>query len=321
MRALFVSKPCKVYARRGVVTVQAADGERVEVSPARFDALIVATRAASLSSAALSLLAVQGVDVVVLGPRGEPVARLYPPVINKTVETRVAQYRAMLDGRGLEAVRSIVEAKLRNQAAVLRYAAKSRREEWPALEAERILEVADEVRSCRAGALEFMELEARAARIYWRAVARLLPPEYGFEGRDPAACDPFNLALNYGYGILYYRCERALLLVGLDPYGGFMHAPKSGHRTLVYDFVEQFRPVAVDKPLIFSSPRLEVVNGVLTRESRRAVAEVVLEALSRPHGDGASKAPLDSIILRKAAQLASYLRGSEPVYAAYRVRW
>lgn len=321
MRALFVSRPCRVRARGGVVAVEMVGGERVDVSPALYDALILATRAASISSAALQLLARQGVDVVVLGPGGEPCARLYPPVINKTVSTRVAQYRAMLDGRGLEAVRSIVEAKLRNQAAVLRYAAKSRREEWPALEAERVLEVADEVRSARPDPAALMELEARGARVYWRAVARLLPPELGFEGRDPAAGDPFNLALNYGYGILYYRCERALLLVGLDPYGGFMHAPRSGHTTLVYDFVEQFRPAAVDKPLIFSRPRLELVNGVLSRESRRAVAAAVLETLSRPHCDGGSRAPLDDIVLRKAAQLAAFLRGSEPVYVAYRARW
>ncbi|MEM0376698.1 MAG: CRISPR-associated endonuclease Cas1 [Thermofilum sp.] len=321
MRALFVSKPCRVYARKGVVEVRTADGERVEVSPALYDSLVLATRAAQVTSAALSLMAQQGVDLVVLGHRGDPVARLYPCVINKTVATRVAQYRAMLDGRGLEAVKSIVEAKVRNQAAVLRYAAKSRREEWPALEAERIAVIADEVRACKPDAAKLMELEAKAARIYWQAVAKLLPPELGFEGRDPMASDPFNLALNYGYAILYHRCERALLLVGLDPYGGFMHVPRSGSQSLVYDFAEQFRPVAVDKPLIFAGARLEVVNGVLSRESRRAVAQAVLAALSKPHGDGSSKAELDAIILRKAAQLASFLRGSEPVYPAYRVRW
>ena len=145
--------------------------------------------------------------------------------------------------------------------------------------------------------------------------------EYGFRGRDPNGDDPFNMALNYGYGILYSRCERALLLVGLDPYGGFMHITRSGHTTLVYDFIEQFRPVAVDKPLIFSKLSLETVGGRLTRESRRAVAEAVFETLARPHYHSSSKAPLDSIILRKAAELASYLRGSSPVYAGYRVRW
>jgi CRISPR-associated protein Cas1 len=129
------------------------------------------------------------------------------------------------------------------------------------------------------------------------------------------------MALNYGYAILYARCERALVLVGLDPYAGFMHALKSGRQSLTFDFAEQFRQAAVDKPLVFSTPKLEAVNGNLSRESRRAVAELVLAELSKPHAHGASKAPLDQIILRKAAELASFLRGSSPAYAGFRVRF
>jgi len=321
VRTFFVSKPCRIYARRGVVSVATEDGERVDVTPALYDQLVVATRAASISSAALLLLAQQGVDVVLVGPRGMPAARLHPPAINKTAETRLAQYAAALNGKGLEAVKSIVEVKVRNQAALLRYAAKSRREEWPAVEAERLLEVADSVRASKPDPLELRELEAAAARVYWQAVARLLPPELGFRGRDPAADDPFNMALNYGYGILYARCERALVLVGLDPYAGFMHALKSGRQALTYDFAEQFRQAAVDKPLVFSTPRLEVAGGGLSRESRRGVADLVLAELSKPHAHGASKAPLDQIILRKAAELASFLRGSSPAYAGFRVRF
>jgi CRISPR-associated protein Cas1 len=321
VRTLFVSKPCRIYARKGVVRVDAEDGERVEVSPALYDQLVVSTRAASISSAALILLAQQGVDVVLLGPRGLPAARLHPPVVNKTAETRLAQYAAALDGRGLEAAKAIVEAKVRNQAALLRYAAKSRREEWPAVEAERLSEAADRVRASKPDPVELRELEAAAARVYWQAVARLLPPELGFQGRDPAADDPLNMALNYGYAILYARCERALVLVGLDPYAGFMHALKSGRQALTFDFAEQFRQAAVDKPLIFSTPKLEVASGSLSRESRRAVAELVLAELSKPHAHGASKAPLDQIILRKAVELASFLRGSSPVYVGFRVRF
>lgn len=321
MGVLFVSEPCRVKVVRGSVYVLTASGEKVQVNPAAHDSIVIATRAASITTAALAALASMGVDVTVLGPRGHPACRLYPPFINKTVMTRAAQYRAMVDGRGLEAAKNIVEAKVRNQAAVLRYAAKSRRVDWPAVEAERLAAIADELREAGPDPLEVRDAEARAARVYWQALARLLPPEYGFAGRDHASPDPFNMALNYGYGILYARCERALVLAGLDPYGGFMHAPKSGKTTLVYDFIEQFRPVAVDKPLLFAAPRLEVYNGTLTRESRRAVATVVLEALARPHYHGSTKRPLDEIIMRKAWELAAYLRGSLGTYAGYRVRW
>jgi len=316
---LFVSKPCRVRVERGRVVLRTSDGEAVELSPAVYDSVVIATRAASITSAALQALAAHGVDVTFLGAHGHPVARVYPPTINKTAATRVAQYRAIVDGRGLRAAKSIVEAKVRNQAGVLRYAAKSRRDDYFAIEAERVEALADEIRRARPDATEIRELEAQAARVYWGAVSKLLPESYGFTGRDPQGLDVFNMALNYGYGILYARCERALLLVGLDPYAGFMHAMKSGQRTLVYDFIEQFRPV-VDKALIFARLELTASNGVLDRDSRRRVASAVLDALGREFPYRAGKATLDDIIVRKASELASYLRGELEEYVGFRAR-
>ena len=124
--------------------------------------------------------------------------------------------------------------------------------------------------------------------------------------------------VEYAVPVVQGHVER---VVGLDPYAGFVHALKSGRQSLTYDFAEQFRQAAVDKPLIFSTPRLEVAGGCLSRESRREVADLVLAALSKPHAHGASKAPLDQIILRKAAELASFLRGSSPAYVGFRVRF
>src|SRR5204862_398077 len=70
----------------------------------------------------------------------------------------------------------------------------------------------------------------------------------GREGRG--ATDPLNAALNYGYGILYAQVERALLLAGLDPYAGFLHADRPGKPSLVLDLIEEFRQAVVDRTLI-----------------------------------------------------------------------
>ncbi|QOJ78819.1 CRISPR-associated endonuclease Cas1 [Infirmifilum lucidum] len=318
---LFVSKPCRIKVEKGRVVLRTHDGDVVELGSATYDSVVVATRAASITTAALQALAARGIDLTVLGPHGMPVARVYPPIINKTAATRVAQYQAILDGRGLRAAKSILEAKVRNQASVLRYAARSRRDDYYALEAENVERVADDIRRARPDPLELRELEAHAARIYWGAVAKLLEDSgYGFTGRDPQGLDPFNMALNYGYGVLYARCERALLLVGLDPYAGFMHSMKSGQRTLVYDFIEQFRPV-VDKALVFARPDVSVSNGVMDRESRRRVAQVVMRALEKevPYLNG--KATVDDVIVRKASELARYLRGELQEYVGFRARF
>ena len=42
------------------------------------------------------------------------------------------------------------------------------------------------------------------------------------------ARDPFNAALNYGYGVLRSQVRQALLLAGLEPNAGFLHADRPG---------------------------------------------------------------------------------------------
>jgi CRISPR-associated protein Cas1 len=38
---------------------------------------------------------------------------------------------------------------------------------------------------------------------------------------------------------------KSLVASGLDPYAGLMHAPKPGRKSLVYDFSEIYKPLAV----------------------------------------------------------------------------
>ncbi len=131
----------KVYVRRGVVRVRGANGEEYVVD-STVDAIVVATSRVSLTAKAIRLLAMNGVDVVILAPNGEPVARVYPPIINKTVLARRGQFEAMVNGKGLKVSRVLVKAKLMNQANLLRYLAKARRVEWLKDEAIKLDELA-----------------------------------------------------------------------------------------------------------------------------------------------------------------------------------
>jgi len=47
--------------------------------------------------------------------------------------------------------------------------------------------------------------------------------------------------LNYCYGILYGRIEKACILSGLDPYVGFLHTDNYNKKSLVFDLIEPFR--------------------------------------------------------------------------------
>jgi CRISP-associated protein Cas1 len=47
--------------------------------------------------------------------------------------------------------------------------------------------------------------------------------------------------LNYCYGILYSRVEKACILSGLDPFVGFLHTDNYNKKSMVFDFIEPFR--------------------------------------------------------------------------------
>lgn len=319
-----VSEGARLFVRDGALWVKPRGGEARPL-PGDVDQVVIATGRASVTAAFLRVAAERGVDVVVDSGMGVA-SRLYPPVVNRTVENRLAQYRA--HGTRLAAMVSVelVYAKIYNQGAVLRYLAKSLGEEWLrdrgyelGLLAEEALGVGYE--GDWAGRLR--AVEARAARLYWDTVAGLLPPGLGFNGRDQEAPDPFNAALNYGYAILYSRVDKALTLAGLDPYLGFYHALKSGRPSLALDYMEPYRAPAVDRALVANARSLELgyEAGRLDYESRRRVASLILENLSRPHySTRGRRGSLDHFILEGARRLAASLRAGEP-YEAWRVKY
>jgi CRISPR-associated protein Cas1 len=85
-------------------------------------------------------------------------------------------------------------------------------------------------------------LEGTAGRIYFETLSRLLAKEYQFSGRSSRpAQDAFNAFLNYAYGMLYSKVERALIIAGLDPYLGFLHRDDYNQLSFVFDFIEPYR--------------------------------------------------------------------------------
>jgi len=102
----------------------------------------------------------------------------------------------------------------------------------------------------------FRGQEGSASRVYFQQLVKYLgspvanplfhQADTAFEGRQKQpAYDPFNAMLNYLYGMLYTTCHLALLKSGLDPYLGVLHVDRHGaHPTLVFDFIEPYRPWA-----------------------------------------------------------------------------
>ncbi|MCE4611993.1 MAG: CRISPR-associated endonuclease Cas1 [Desulfurococcales archaeon] len=318
----------RLGARGWSLVVEGPEG-RSTVPLSEVDVVVVATSGVSISSSALRRMLRAGVELVVLDSRGDPVGLLYSSHYTRTPATRRAQYEAYRDWRGLMVVEEVASAKIESQACHLEHLALRTGERWLSREAERLRAKAEEaVEAVRgAGGVEearrrAMRVEAEAARRYWGSLASIMPRELGFEGRSQEAPDPFNAALNYGYGILYSLAWRALVLAGLDPYAGFLHVDRSGKPVLAFDYVEVFRVAAVDAPLVEAvlrgwRPRFDGAQGRLSPGDRERVAVEVKERLSRAARGAYRSMSLEEAVRSYALNLASALRDGRR-WSAYR---
>ncbi len=153
----------------------------------------------------------------------------------------------------------------------------------------------------------------------------LVPGDIGFRGRSHDSLDLMNICLNYAYALLYSECWKALVLAGLDPYAGFLHADRSGKESLVFDFSEMFKPPAVDRLLIklFSEGwRPEAEHGLLTTKSRGELVKAFYEWLERKaRPTSGSVCTLRQAFKRWAVKMACYLRREERVYRGFVEPW
>jgi len=318
-------------------------GKVVDKAPALFlDHVLILGEGVSISADAVALCAGQGIPIHYVSHTGQPYGALYTAGLGGTVKTRRAQYLAYDDSRGAVLAAALAEGKVRNQARLLMYLAKSRKERAPDVHAflrsaagalQKVVaplhawrEMASD-RGVEAERNSLLAIEGRAAQIYWDGIAQVLPTELGWPGRKGrGARDPFNAALNYGYGVLYGQVERAVLLAGLDVYAGFIHSDRPGKPSLVLDLIEPFRAPVVDRAIlgiVGQGVALEQdEEGWLGREIRRTIATRVIERLeesTEPYERKRQK--LRWILQSEARHIASFLRGDRADYRAFVSSW
>lgn len=300
------------------------------------DHILVSSSGVSISSDLIEACAEQGIPISFVSWTGRPYARLMAPGLVGTVKTRREQLMAYIDGRGVVMAKAFCGGKVRNQSVLLKYMAKYRKGVDPDL-FERVRQAAGELEEFARRIQqvsgpdvdgvrqELLTLEAHAAKAYWEAARDLLIAEVEWSGRETrGAQDLVNSALNYGYGILYCQVERAVVLAGLDPYAGFLHADRAGKPSLVLDLVEEFRQMAVDKA-VFGLLNKGVVLGMegdrLVEGARRLIAERVNERLEADELYEGRKCKLRTVIQSQARHVATYLRGEGKEYRGWVGRW
>lgn len=281
--------------------------------PAESVEQILIIAASSVSTEAVKMAAERDIDIVYLSRIGKPFARVYPCRLGGTTLTRKCQLEAYFTETAAEIAKKLVEAKIKNQAYLLRSLGKSRKSGDFKDASDAILGYAkgigrlegnvDNIRN------QLLGIEGSSASAYFSALSKILP----FKGRDSEGTDPVNVSLNYGYGILYAETERACVIAGLDPYLGFMHTDRYNKPSMVLDLIEGFRPIMADRAIItlfvqkqMKEADFEKEGGqvFISKEGRSKIINAVMERLHTKIKSGDETVALQDMMLSQARAVA-----------------
>jgi CRISPR-associated protein Cas1 len=331
-RGVFVSK------HQGRLRVEQGKQRLAEVPLLHLEQVLICSNGVGISSDVVRACATEGIPIHFLNSSdGDDYGTLVASGLTGMALTKRTQLRAYEDERGLKLAQAFAGGKIQSQANMLRYAAKYRKETEPELHQALMLaatEVLDALPAIQrlSGTISeetraaLMGAEGRAAARYWQAVATLIPGELGWPGRETqGARDPFNAALNYGYGVLRSQVRQALLLAGLEPNAGFLHADRPGKPSLTLDLIEEFRQAVVDRTLIGQVNRgfaiVQDDDGRLDGPTRKRIVEKVLERMESTEPYEGRRQPLRHILQLQARHIATYVRGERSDYAPFVMGW
>lgn len=209
----------------------------------------IMSKGSALSTDAIALALKHNIDIVVVDYTGHPMGRFWHSKLGSTTKIRKQQLSASLNSIGLDWIKIWLSQKLENQSDFLNNLKKHRAKQQEFLDEKisKILGFREKINQAEAETVSeiaesFRGWEGSSGRHYFDALSVCMPEAFAFHGRSfRPAKDEFNAMLNYAYGVLYSRVERALMLAGLDPYVGFMHRDDYNTKSLVFDFIEPYR--------------------------------------------------------------------------------
>ncbi|HEC92567.1 MAG TPA: CRISPR-associated endonuclease Cas1 [Candidatus Atribacteria bacterium] len=236
----------KIKCRKNLVLIK-GENENIIISPREIEQLVI-TGAVSLTSDVVRVLMDNNVDIVFVGHRPKFFARIVRSDYNFITDLWRKQIMLPTERR-LEIAKEIVDCLIYNKLRMLQHLEKNRDIDF-SVEIDR-LKYEREKSSTYEDIPSLMGVEGDATRIYFSAVRKIIPKEFGFKKRvKHPPLDPINSMLSYGYTILLSRVSYGLLLSGLNVYEGILHESYRNREALAYDLMEEFRQPIVDRVVI-----------------------------------------------------------------------
>ena len=301
------------------------EDETIIAVPAIKVSSVVLVGNVGVTTPAIAFLLDQGIPLVYLTTLGKLRGRLVGAT-PLNIALRQTQYEKMKDATfALGISRAVVEGKLTNYRTLAQRWGRERGGEHFRSAAEALATHIGAVTSA-ANLAALRGVEGAGSKVYFGALRAALRGEWSFEkrARRPPP-DPVNALLSLGYTLLGENIASALEIVGLDPYAGFAHVDRPGKPSMTLDAIEEFRQPVVDRTILGLVNKGVKIGqderGYLTEETRKMLAEKVLNRLETPEMYEKKNVPLRVIIQSQARHLATFLRGEREAYRAFVMEW
>ena len=219
-----------------------------------------------------------GIDLLILTQRGNPVGYLRSLDDDSHVKTRIAQYEALKNGKGIAIAKRIVLVKIEGQNCILRKYGFRQHDLMQIKEKLSSVGPADS----KAARNKLLTIEGLATENYFGQVFQLLPTAIGIERRRTfKAYDGINNTLNLAYTVLKWKVHRTIIRAKLEPYLGFLHSEQFGKPSLVCDLMESYRYL-IDDFIIQYCRNLRKKDFEMKREDYSSNRKGERQYLSKP---------------------------------------
>ncbi|WP_457750130.1 CRISPR-associated endonuclease Cas1, partial [Sulfurimonas sp.] len=203
----------------------------------RIKTIQVQSKGVSLSSDLIQACAQRGIKIFFNTFR--TFSALHTLYEHKSVTVRKNQHESTQNGVGLELARQLIVGKLKNQRATMLYATRNRQDDYKSSSIQTFDMLIAQLRNKKHPTRAFIQgIEGAGANKYFEYIKHyaLFPPS--FEERTKRhSTEITNIALNYGYAILFNIIYKSCINAGLEPYDGVLHVTRSAKPSLVLDIM------------------------------------------------------------------------------------
>ena len=290
-----------------------------EVALNRVKTIQVLSKGVTLSSDLIQACSARGIKIFFHTFR--TFSALHTLYEHKSVVVRHNQYKTAMSHRGIELARWLIIGKLKNQRATMLYATRN----WDTLYKEESIRHFDtliaQLKNKKEIGRDFiLGIEGSAASRYFEFIKNFELFPASFEYRTKRHSEEItNIALNYGYAILFNFVYKACINAGLEPYSGVLHSIRSAKPSLVLDIMEEYRSFVVDRNIIKLRFKLDKARDF--DKVKRDVAANILNTFSKTYRYNRRKLTLESILQRQVYKISGYFGDEKKRYRPYVFRW